>query len=117
MVEIFCITFIQKDLIIFKNWLINTLNIISVKNHKKLFTIINDFIIDNFSLLSILFSIKGFYFCVKGKIGLSGNAKKKKFFFKKGLLKVSSKNFKIDNQRFFVKTNCGSLGVNIILSY
>ena len=93
------------------------LNILSVKNHKKFFTILNDFIVDNFSILSMLFNIKGFYFCVKGKIGLSGNAKKKIFFFKKGVLKISSKNVKIDNQRFFVKTNCGSLGVNIILTY
>lgn len=79
--------------------------------------ILNDFVIENFSNFFNIFNIKGFYFCVKGKIGLSGNAKKKKIFFKKGLLKVSSKNFKIDNQRFFVKTNCGSLGINIILTY
>jgi hypothetical protein len=48
---------------------------------------------------------------------MSGNAKKKKILFKKGKLNISSKNTKIDNQRFFIKTSCGSLGVNIILSY
>jgi len=79
--------------------------------------ILNDFVVENFSLISSNFNVKGFYFCVKGKIGLSGNAKKKKLFFKKGLLKVSSKNFKIDNQRFYIKTNCGSLGINTILTY
>ena len=93
------------------------MNNINIKNHKKFFVILNEFIVDNFTIFSSLFNIKGFYFCVKGKIGMSGNAKKKKFFFKKGLLKVSSKNFKIDNQRFFIKTNCGSLGVNVILTY
>jgi ribosomal protein S3 len=76
-----------------------------------------DFFSDNFFLFSVLFGIKGFYFCVKGKIGLSGNAKKKFFFFKKGSLKISSKYSKIDNGRFFIKTNCGSLGINTILSY
>lgn len=82
-----------------------------------MFIFLNDFVVENFIMLSNIFKIKGFYFCVKGKIGLSGNAKKKKFFFKKGLLKISSKNFKIDNQRFFIKTNCGSLGINIVLTY
>lgn len=93
------------------------LNTINIKNHKKFFMILNDFVVENFSLFANIFKIKGFYFCVKGKIGLSGNAKKKKLFFKKGLLKVSAKNFKIDNQRFFIKTNCGSLGINMILTY
>ena len=93
------------------------LNNINIKNHKKFFVILNDFVSDNFNFLSVLFQIKGFYFCVKGKIGLSGNAKKKKFFFKKGLLKISSKSLKIDSQRFNIKTSCGSLGLNVILSY
>ena len=79
--------------------------------------ILNDFVVENFSLISSNFNVKGFYFCVKGKIGLSGNAKKKKILFKKGKLNISSKNTKIDNQRFFIKTSCGSLCVNIILSY
>lgn len=116
-VELFCVVFIYKDLTLFKNWLIYTLNVINIKNHKKFFVLLGDFFTDNFSLFSILFGIKGFYFNVKGKIGLSGNAKKKFFFFKKGSLKVSSKYSKIDNQRFFIKTNCGSLGVNTILTY
>lgn len=117
MVEIVLISFLNKDLIFFKNWLKITLDDMNVKNHKKFFVILSDFVSDNFNYFSNNFKILGFYFIVRGKIGLSGNAKKKRFYFKKGLINVSSKKSKIDFQKFNIKTNCGSLGINIIISY
>ena len=117
MVEIIWISFLNKDLVFLKNWLIKILNSLNLINHKKFFNVFHDIINENFELLSNNLNINGFYFCVKGKIGLSGNAKKKKFFFKNGFLKISSKNSKLEVQKLEVKTNCGSLGINIILAY
>jgi len=117
MVEILLISFLNKDLIFFKNWLKIMLDEMNIKNHKKFFVILSDFISDNFIYFFNNFKILGFYFFVRGKIGLSGNAKKKRFSFKKGLINISSKKSKIDFQKFNIKTNCGSLGISIIMSY
>lgn len=85
--------------------------------HKKFFMIIQEIFIENFDLFYNELQIKGFFMCVRGKIGLSGNAKKKFFFIKKGVFRLSSKKLKIDNQIFNVKTDSGSLGFNLIISY
>ena len=115
--EIIWISFFNKDLFFIKNWIIKIIGIIDINNHKKFFIIFQEIIFDNFNLFFDVLKIKGFYFCVKGKIGFTGNAKKKIFFFKKGKFKLSSKKLKIDNQIFNIKTDSGSLGFNIILSY
>lgn len=87
------------------------------KNHKKFFSIFFDFISENFDYFHNNLNIGGFYFLVKGKISLSGNAKKKKSSIKKGFIKVSSNYSKIDLKKFNIKTDCGSFGITIILNY
>ena len=111
------ISFFNKDLIFLKNWIKNFFYNLELQFHKRFFNIFNEIINDNFNYFKDLFKIKGFYCCVKGKIGLTGNSKKKVFLIKRGKLNTSSKKIKIDNQKFFLKTDSGVIGLNIMLSY
>jgi hypothetical protein len=62
-------------------------------------------------------SIKGFFFDIRGKVGVTGNSKKRHFFFRIGKTNISKRVFKIDHQQRVVRTATGSLGITMILSY
>jgi hypothetical protein len=63
------------------------------------------------------FKIKGYYFLLKGKVGVTSNAKKKTVKFIIGSSNKSKKNQKMDFQQGVVKSLSGSLGVSMILTY
>ena len=64
-----------------------------------------------------MFQIKGYYFIIKGKIGVTSNAKKKTVKFIVGSLHKSNKSLKLDFQQNVVKSLSGSLGVSMFISY
>ena len=72
---------------------------------------------DIFESYRDIFKIKGFYFLLKGKIGVTSNAKKKTVKFVIGSSNKSKKNQKMDFQQSVVKSLSGSLGVSMILTY
>jgi len=106
-----------KDLTILNNFLQKILIKITLLNHKKFILFFEKFISRNWLIISQLYNITGFFFKIKGKINLLGNAKKKKMFFKLGKLNLSNKNLKLDSKLNIVKTHSGTLGFIIILSY
>ena len=72
---------------------------------------------DIFESYKNTFQIKGLFFIIKGKVGVTSNAKKKTIKFVVGSLNKSSKSQKIDFQQNVVKSLSGSLGVSVILTY
>ena len=90
---------------------------LNFKNHKKFLSFFNNFI-KKYSLVFIdVLKIKGFFFDIRGKVGVTGNSKKRHFFFKIGSLNKSSKNIRIDYNQNLVRTYSGVMGLIYILSY
>jgi hypothetical protein len=59
----------------------------------------------------------GFFFKVKGKIGLGGNSKKKRNIVKFGKYSLTQKSLKISYNQGVIRTYSGTLGFEIILAY
>ena len=114
---IFFSSLVLRDLVFLKNFLQVKLKNISFKKHKKIllvfryiFKYISSYLIENSRLL-------GFKMILSGKIGMAGSSKKKKWIFKNGEIKTSSKNNKLKLEVFNIWTKAGTLGAKIYLSY
>ena len=117
MVEIIWYSFEFKDLNILSNWLTKTLAQINIKNHKKFLNLFMSVIKNNADDYQNLLRIEGFFFKIKGKIALTGNAKKKQMKFRFGRLLTSNKKNKIISEKNISKTDYGVLGFTMILTY
>lgn len=114
---IFFYSLIFKDIVLLKNFLQLKFKTISFKKHKKIlliirymFRYISTYLIENGHIL-------GFKLVISGKIGMAGSSKKKRWIFKNGEIKTSSKNNKLKIEVFNIWTKAGSLGSKIYLSY
>jgi len=89
-------SFLLKDASIFVSFLKRVLEKLNVKLHKKIFLglkkIIKDFFKPLFSFLGVL----GILFNIKGKIGVSGNAKKRRYYFYFGKHSLTKKTTRVD---------------------
>jgi len=59
----------------------------------------------------------GFFFDIRGKVGVSGNAKKRHFSFFYGKYSLSSKKLKLNYFQKQFKTNTGTLGLTFFLTF
>jgi hypothetical protein len=90
---------------------------IPFKRHKKLLSVLK-FIITTYSIeLLQSNNVKGFFFDIRGKVGVSGNAKKRHFSFYSGKYSKTTKSSKFDYQHNIIRTFTGALGVTLILYY
>lgn len=117
MVEIIWYSFEFKDLNILSNWLTKTLAQINLKNHKKFLNLFVSVIKNNIDDYQHLLKINGFFFKIKGKIALTGNAKKKQMKYRFGKLYISDKKNKIILEKNISKTDYGVLGFTMVLTY
>jgi ribosomal protein S3 len=70
-----------------------------------------------FKSLLNYFNCVGFYVSICGKVGVSGNAKKRKFFIKQGSFSSSTKKTKVIYSKKLINTDTGVLGVTFLLSF
>ena len=90
---------------------------IQFKNHKKFLNLFK-FTINSYSKLFVYANnVSGFFFDIRGKVGVSGNAKKRHFSFNEGEFSKTTKNSKFEYQHQIVRTFTGALGVTMILYY
>jgi ribosomal protein S3 len=80
-------------------------------------SLFKELLVDHSYIYIEALGIKGFFFDIRGKVGVTGNSKKRHFFFRIGKTSISTRTFKIDHQQRVVKTATGSLGLTMILSY
>jgi hypothetical protein len=90
---------------------------IPFKLHKKLLSIFRFIITRYGSELFYYSNVKGFFFDIRGKVGVSGNAKKRHFSFYSGKYSKTTKNSKFDYQHDIIRTFTGALGVTFVLYY
>lgn len=89
-------SFLLKDSTIFVNFLKKILEKTNLKLHKKIFLglkkIIKDLFVPMFNYLGLL----GVFFNIKGKIGVSGSAKKRRYYFYYGKHSITNRGLRID---------------------
>lgn len=117
MIEIVWHSLENKDLTILNNWIRKILRSMDLKNHKKFLQFFFNFMHDYGNYFLELSNSNGFFFKIKGKISVTGNAKKRKMKLKLGTLNTTKFDSKIVLEHGISKTNYGVLGYTIILSY
>jgi len=89
----------------------------SFKVHKRFLLFFQNFITKYSTIFIDVMKISGFFFDIRGKVGVTGNSKKRHFFFKIGKLNKSTKKNKINFKQTVVRTPSGALGLTFILNF
>ena len=116
-IEVILYAFYYKDIFILSNWFLKNFRNVHFTNHKNFLVFFKTIINDIFESYRDIFQVKGFYFIIKGKVGVTSNAKKKTIKFAIGSSNKSKKSQRMDFQQGVVKSLSGSLGVSMILTY
>jgi len=104
-------SFKLKDPNFFLDWYINILESEGSKRHKFLIHIFYILLKKFHKYIFFSSNIKGMFFYISGKIGVSGNSKKRNIFFNFGKHSGTKKNLRINSTKSIVKTLTGALGV------
>lgn len=114
--EIIILSFIKKDCNMLLFFLKYTLEKNHFKWHKKILSLFFDILRKNNFILPLT-NVKGFSFDIRGKVGVSGNAKKRHNFFSIGKITTTSQNLKSHWQQLNVWTPTGQMGMTILIQY
>lgn len=110
-------TLLLKDSRMFINFFKKILEKINIKLHKKLFLGLKKLIKDMFKPIFIFLGVLGVFFNIKGKIGVSGSAKKRRYFFYFGKHSITSRNIKMDLNFVPIWTFTGTLGFGFFIFF
>ena len=110
-------SFLLKDSSMFANFFKKILENINIKLHKKLLMGLRKLIDDIYKPVFYLLGILGIYLNIKGKFGVSGNAKKKRYYFYAGKHSITSRITKMDLKFLPVWTFTGSLGFTFFIFF
>jgi len=98
-------------------WFTKSMTRLKLKKHKKFIKFFKKTLYKNESFFLVANKVKGFKFDIRGKVGVSGNAKKRHTSFYFGNTSFSTKKLRLDYSQGLVYTDTGVLGVTMILSY
>lgn len=107
----------NKDVVLFKNALKSILENLHFKTHRKFLYNLKIIFKSLVPIFYSRFKCLGLYIQVKGKIGVGGNSKKRKFVFKLGSFSFTKKNQKLSYAKDSIRTYSGVLGIRIFLAY
>jgi len=107
-----------KDSTLFMNWLVTYMNKIEIKKHKKFISFLRKFVRHNTKrgYLDKLGCL-GFFFDIRGKVGVTGSKKKRHYMIRYGAYSATSKSLRWSLEKGIVWTNTGSLGTTLIITY
>jgi len=106
-----------KDASIFLNYFKRIVSLAKIKLHKKLFFSLKKILRKIFKPLFKFLGVLGVFFNVKGKIGVSGNAKKRRHYFFLGEHKTTTRTMKLDYKFTTITTFTGTLGIIFIIFF
>lgn len=107
----------NKDVVLFKNALKSILENLHFKTHRKFLYNLKIIFKSLAPIFYSRFKCLGLYIQVKGKIGVGGNSKKRKFVYKLGSFSFTKKNQKLSYAKDSIRTYSGVLGIRIFLAY
>jgi hypothetical protein len=107
----------NKDVTLFKNALKSILENLHFKTHRKFLYNLKIILKSLAPIFYSRFKCTGLLIHVKGKIGVGGNSKKRKFLYKLGSFSFTKKNQKLSYSKDSIRTYSGVLGLEIYLTY
>lgn len=117
MLQILHLTFRLKDLNFLKRWFLLTMERIQFSKHKKFLRTFKHIITTFSKQLMLKNRVKGFFLDVRGKVGVTGDAKKRNFYVSAGKRSKTTKKSRYDYQNGVVRTTTGQLGITFIMYY
>lgn len=117
MIEIMYLTFKYKDLNFLRRWFLLTMERIQFSKHKSFLRVFKNIIRTFCSFLIFKNRVKGFFLDVRGKVGVTGDAKKRNFYVSVGKRSKTTKKSKYDYQSGVVRTTTGQLGITMVMYY
>ena len=90
---------------------------IYLKNHKKILNLLKLVLTRYYNFFFLKFSVLGIYFDIRGKLGVTGNAKKRHFMINTGTYSSTKKTMKINYNQSIIRTSTGVLGVAFCLFF
>jgi hypothetical protein len=106
-----------KDASIFVNFFGSIIEKLNIKLHKKAFLGLKKLLKDVFKPIFNYLGVLGLFFNVKGKIGVSGSAKKRRYFFSYGNHSLTTRIIKVDSKLLPVWTFTGVLGFSFLIFF
>ena len=106
-----------KDSTIFSNFFKKKFEKINIKLHKKLLLGLKKLIKNIFKPKFFYFGLKGIFINIKGKIGVSGNAKKRRYFLYFGKHSITKRTLKFSHKQTNIWTYTGNLGFGFYLFF
>lgn len=70
-----------------------------------------------FFFFNKLFKLEGFFLDARGKLSVSGNAKRRHYFIREGLLSKSKKTLNFFFGQNQIRTKTGVVGMNYLITY
>jgi hypothetical protein len=90
---------------------------IYLKNHKKFLNLLKLVLTRYYNFFFYFFNILGIFFDIRGKLGVTGNAKKRHFKINAGKYSYNKKKLKINFNQSIVRTSTGVLGVTFCIFF
>ena len=100
----------MKDCLFFLNYCKKVFEGSRIKSHRKIFLLIKKFF-KCFVTLFRRFKVRGFFLDLRGKIGLTGNSKKKRMYFRFRKHSLTRKTLRLNLSHNIIRTATGVLGI------
>ena len=117
LINLVLISLYSKDIVLFKNGVKSILEQLHFKKHRRFLYNLKVLLKTISYIFFYKFKCLGLYIKVKGKIGVGGNLKKRKFIFKMGSFSFTKKLQKLNYTRDSIRTYSGVLGFEAYLTY
>jgi hypothetical protein len=116
--EVLWLVFFFKDTTLFVNWITWTLSSITYKKIKLFLHFLRNYLVNYFlPQVCNLVKIKGFLFDIRGKVGVTGDAKKRHVQIDWGQSSYTKKKLKFSLKQGIVKTQTGVMGVTVVITF
>lgn len=116
-ISLMAISFHQKNANLFLRWVVKFMERISPRLHRKFLSFFKLFLVRLYTRNYPSVTHKGFKLTVKGKISVTGNAKKRTQRITCGAYSLSKKSHKISYAKSVVHTPTGVLGLKCFIFY
>ena len=116
-IEILWLSFLLKDSKFFLNWFKNFMEKINLKNHKKFLNLLKLVLTRYYNFFFLNSDVLGIFFDIRGKLGVTGNAKKRHMKISTGTYSSTKKKNKISFGQSIIRTSTGVMGVTFCIFF
>ena len=116
-IDILWISFLLKDSKFFLDWFVNLMEKVYLKNHKKFLNLLKIIFTRYYNYFFSNSGVLGIFFDIRGKLGVTGNAKKRHMKINTGTYSSTNKQLKISFNQSVVRTSTGVLGVTFCIFF